>query len=102
MENQDPRPESIEQMVNSAAAKVKNLADEGIHHAEVYARRYPGRAVAWSVAAGFVLPRLPIAMLLGFIVRLALCLVRPVLLALGLASLCQMAGCCKGKSCKLP
>ena len=94
MENPNPAHESLDQKVCASVEKMKSLTNQTIHKAEVYARRSPGKAVAWSVAAGFVIPRLPIALLLGIIGRLILCLIRPVILILGIAKICELTGCC--------
>jgi len=92
--------ESLDQRVSSSVDKLKSFTDETIHKAQVYARRSPGKAVAWSVAAGFVIPRLPIAFLLGAVARLVLCLIRPVIIILGIAKVCELTGCCACKDDK--
>ena len=61
-------------------------------HAEDFARREPARAMASAAGLGLLLNFLPIRALLGMAVGVALVLVRPALLLLGLykaAELCQ-------------
>jgi hypothetical protein len=60
----------------------KSVEDFGAR-AQDFARKEPAQAVGVAFVAGLVLTVLPVGHLLGVLVRLALALVRPLLLILG-------------------
>ena len=52
-------------------------------------RENPGRAVAYALAAGFILNRLPICRIVSGFMRLALVAVKPAILAYGATKIYQ-------------
>ena len=79
-----------------------DIAERGLHYAkdqfeqlleqtEEYVRQNPGRSMAYALAAGFILNRLPIGRILSAFVRLAFIAFKPAILAYGATKLYQAA-----------
>ena len=60
---------------------------------EEFARKEPAKAVATAIGAGLLLNILPARAIVGTVTTVAVPLIRPALLALGLIKVCEM--CCK-------
>jgi hypothetical protein len=93
--NMTPPPSSfsqaptVEQGVNALLDDAKKSVSERYEHCEQFVRQSPGKAVLISVAAGYLLHRLPVRSLLISQVRLVTALAPPTLLAFGAAKLCE-------------
>lgn len=61
-------------------------------------REAPGQSAAIALAAGFVLALLPIGAIIGGVLRLALHMLKPALLVLGLMKAWEEYGSCCGGS----
>jgi hypothetical protein len=83
------RPHTVEQGVNALLDDAKKNVCERYEHYEDLVRQSPGKAVLISVAAGYLLHRLPVRSLLISQVRLVTALAPPTLLAFGAAKLCE-------------
>ncbi|GAA5125744.1 hypothetical protein JIN84_14600 [Luteolibacter yonseiensis] len=83
------KPPTVEQGVNALLEDAKRGACERYQHYESLVRQSPGKAVLVSVAAGYLLHRLPVRSLLVSQVRLVTALAPPTLLAFGAAKLCE-------------
>jgi hypothetical protein len=62
-----------------------------LEQTEEYVRENPARSIAYALAAGFILNRLPIGRILGGITRLTLLAFKPAILAYGATKLYQAA-----------
>jgi hypothetical protein len=69
----------------------KDQFEQIFEQTEEYIRENPGRSIAYALAAGFILNRLPIGRILSGIVRLALIAFKPAILAYGATKLYQAA-----------
>ena len=69
----------------------KDQFEQMLEQTEEYVRENPGRAVAYALAAGFVLNRLPIMRILSAFTRLVFIAFKPAILAYGATKLYQAA-----------
>jgi hypothetical protein len=69
----------------------KDQFEQILEQTEVYVRENPGRSIAYALAAGFILNRLPIARILSAFVRLVFIAFKPAILAYGATKLYQAA-----------
>jgi hypothetical protein len=69
----------------------KDQLEQVLEQTEEYVRENPGRAIAYALAAGFILHRLPIGRILSGIARLAFLAFKPAILAYGATKLYQAA-----------
>jgi hypothetical protein len=69
----------------------KDQFEQLLEQTEEYVRENPGRAVAYALAAGFVLNRLPICRILSGLTRLVFIAFKPAILAYGATKLYQAA-----------
>ena len=69
----------------------KDQFEQILEQTEEYVRENPGRSIAYALAAGFILNRLPIGRILSGITRLALIAFKPAILAYGATKLYQAA-----------
>lgn len=75
----------MEQSPTSQTTRIAQCADD-------FARREPTKAVISAFGAGFLLNLLPLGAIVAAIVGIALALVRPALLFLGLFKACELCG----------
>ncbi len=87
-------------MDENSAAISEDIAERGLHYAkdqieyllnetEEYVRENPARALAYAVAAGLILNRLPVGRILGGMVRLGLVAFKPAILIYGATKIYQ-------------
>jgi hypothetical protein len=69
----------------------KDQFEQILEQTEEYVRENPGRSIAYALAAGFILNRLPIGRILSAFVRLIFIAVKPAILAYGATKLYQAA-----------
>jgi hypothetical protein len=69
----------------------KDQFEQILEQTEEYVRENPGRSVAYALAAGFILNRLPIGRILSGIARLMFIAFKPAILAYGATKLYQAA-----------
>jgi hypothetical protein len=69
----------------------KDQFEQILQQTEEYVRENPGRSIAYALAAGFILNRLPIGRILSGIARLTLIAFKPAILAYGATKLYQAA-----------
>jgi hypothetical protein len=69
----------------------KDQFEQLLEQTEEYVRENPGRSLAYALAAGFVLNRLPIGRILSGFTRLAFIAFKPAILAYGATKLYQAA-----------
>jgi hypothetical protein len=69
----------------------KDQLEQVLEQTEEYVRENPGRAIAYALAAGFILHRLPIGRIMGGLTRLVLITFKPAILAYGATKLYQAA-----------
>jgi hypothetical protein len=69
----------------------KDQFEQILGQTEEYVRENPGRSIAYALAAGFILNRLPIGRIAGGIMRLAFLAFKPAILAYGATKLYQAA-----------
>jgi hypothetical protein len=69
----------------------KDQFEQLLEQTEEYVRENPGRSIAYAVAAGFILNRLPIGRILSAFLRLAFLAFKPAILAYGATKLYQAA-----------
>jgi hypothetical protein len=69
----------------------KDQFEQILEQTEEYVRENPARSIAYALAAGFILNRLPIGRILGGITRLTLLAFKPAILAYGATKLYQAA-----------
>jgi hypothetical protein len=69
----------------------KDQFEQILEQTEEYVRENPGRSIAYALAAGFILNRLPIGRILSGVTRLALIAFKPAILAYGATKLYQAA-----------
>jgi hypothetical protein len=69
----------------------KDQFEQILEQTEEYVRENPGRSIAYALAAGFILNRLPIGRILGAIARLGFIAFKPAILAYGATKLYQAA-----------
>jgi hypothetical protein len=69
----------------------KDQLEQVLEQTEDYVRENPGRSIAYALAAGFVLHRLPIGRIVGGLVRLVFIAFKPAILAYGATKLYQAA-----------
>ena len=67
----------------------KDQLEQVLEQTEEYVRENPTRSIAYALAAGFILNRLPIGRILGGFTRLALIAVKPAILAYGATKIYQ-------------
>lgn len=83
------QPPTVEQGVHALLDDAKRNVCERYEHYEDLVRQSPGKAVLISVAAGYLLHRLPVRSLIVSQVRLVTALAPPTLIAFGAAKLCE-------------
>jgi len=69
----------------------KDQFEQILDQTEEYVRENPGRSIAYALAAGFILNRLPVCRILSGIVRLCFIAFKPAILAYGATKLYQAA-----------
>ena len=69
----------------------KDQFEQVLEQTEEYVRENPGRAIAYALAAGFILNRLPIMRILSALMRLVFIAFKPAILAYGATKLYQAA-----------
>ena len=69
----------------------KDQLEQVLEQTEEYVRENPGRSIAYALAAGFILNRLPICRIFNGFVRLAFIAFKPAILAYGATKLYQAA-----------
>jgi len=69
----------------------KDQFEQVLQQTEVYVRENPGRSIAYALAAGFILNRLPIMRILSGLMRLLFLAFKPAILAYGATKLYQAA-----------
>jgi hypothetical protein len=69
----------------------KDQLEQVLEQTEEYVRENPGRSIAYALAAGFILNRLPIGRILSAIARLGFIAFKPAILAYGATKLYQAA-----------
>ena len=69
----------------------KDQLEQVIDQTEEYVRENPGRSIAYALAAGFILHRLPIGRIIGGLMRLVFIAFKPAILAYGATKLYQAA-----------
>lgn len=69
----------------------KDQLEQALEQTEEYVRENPGRSIAYALAAGFILHRLPIARIVGALMRLVFIAFKPAILAYGATKLYQAA-----------
>jgi hypothetical protein len=69
----------------------KDQLEQVLEQTEDYVRENPGRSIAYALAAGFILHRLPIARIVGALMRLVFIAFKPAILAYGATKLYQAA-----------
>lgn len=69
----------------------KDQLEQVLEQTEDYVRENPGRSIAYALAAGFILNRLPIMRIFGGLMRLAFIAFKPAILAYGATKLYQAA-----------
>jgi hypothetical protein len=69
----------------------KDQLEQVLEQTEDYVRENPGRSIAYALAAGFILNRLPIGRILGALMRLVFIAFKPAILAYGATKLYQAA-----------
>jgi hypothetical protein len=69
----------------------KDQFEQILEQTEEYVRENPGRSIAYALAAGFILNRLPITRILSAFVRLVFIAFKPAILAYGATKLYQAA-----------
>ena len=81
----------------SAANPSRNSLDPLVERAEVFTREKPGKALSAAFGLGILMALLPVTSILTGLIRLALLLLRPVLVIFGLVRLYEEFGgrCCK-------
>ena len=67
----------------------KDQLEQVLEQTEEYVRENPGRSIAYALAAGFILHRLPIGRIVGAFVRLAFIAFKPAILAYGATKIYQ-------------
>lgn len=90
----NPIPEEIDRISDRAknvADNVKAKANRQLDACEKKIRQDPAKAVLIAVGAGYCLSRLPLAALIAVPLRLTALLIKPALLVLGAAKLCDIA-----------
>lgn len=80
---------TIEDGVNALISDVKNQFSESCQQWENSVRRSPQKAIAVSMAAGYLLHRLPVRAILMANVRILAALAPPAMLAFGAAKMCE-------------
>jgi hypothetical protein len=69
----------------------KDQLEQVLEQTEEYVRENPGRSIAYALAAGFILHRLPIGRIIGGLTRLIFIAFKPAILAYGATKLYQAA-----------
>ena len=69
----------------------KDQFEQILEQTEEYVRENPGRSIAYALAAGFILNRLPIGRILSGFARLIFIAFKPAILAYGATKLYQAA-----------
>jgi hypothetical protein len=69
----------------------KDQLEQVLEQTEEYVRENPGRSVAYALAAGFILNRLPLGRIVGGLMRLVFIAFKPAILAYGATKLYQAA-----------
>ena len=69
----------------------KDQLEQVLEQTEEYVRENPGRSIAYALAAGFILHRLPIARIVAALMRLVFIAFKPAILAYGATKLYQAA-----------
>lgn len=69
----------------------KDQLEQVLEQTEEYVRENPGRSIAYALAAGFLLNRLPIGRIVGGLTRLVFIAFKPAILAYGATKLYQAA-----------
>ena len=67
----------------------KDQLEQVLEQTEQYVRENPGRSIAYALAAGFILNRLPIGRILSGFMRLAFIAFKPAILAYGATKIYQ-------------
>lgn len=80
----------------SVSPAARNSLDPLVERVEVFAREKPAKALSAAFGTGLLLALLPIGSVVTGLLRLALLLLRPVLLVLGLVRVYEeFGGCCR-------
>ncbi|HEY2614890.1 MAG TPA: hypothetical protein VGI42_04220 [Chthoniobacterales bacterium] len=69
----------------------KDQFEQVLEQTEEYVRENPTRSIAYALAAGFILNRLPIGRICGGLIRLLMLAFKPAILAYGATKLYQAA-----------
>ena len=67
----------------------KDQLEQVLEQTEEYVRENPGRSIAYALAAGFILHRLPIGRIVSGFLRLALIAFKPAIMAYGATKIYQ-------------
>ena len=67
----------------------KDQLEQVLEQTEEYVRENPARSIAYALAAGFILNRLPIGRIVGGFMRLTLIAIKPAILAYGATKVYQ-------------
>jgi hypothetical protein len=67
----------------------KDQLEQVLEQTEEYVRENPGRSIAYALAAGFILNRLPIGRIVSGFLRLALIAFKPAIMAYGATKIYQ-------------
>ena len=67
----------------------KDQLEQVLEQTEEYVRENPGRSIAYALAAGFILNRLPICRIVSGFLRLAIIAFKPAVLAYGATKIYQ-------------
>ena len=68
----------------------RDQIEEVVAQTEKYVRANPVRSIAYAVAAGFILDRLPVCRVLGGVTRLSVAAFKPAILVYGATKLYQI------------
>ncbi|HEX8371441.1 MAG TPA: hypothetical protein VF585_01570 [Chthoniobacterales bacterium] len=91
MPEEQPSSPTIEQCVCERWDKITTATTQCVTDAEAYARQEPLKAIAYAAAGGYVLRILPVAAILGSVIRLVLMLLKPAALVYGAAKAYEVA-----------
>jgi hypothetical protein len=80
-------------VVERGLCYTKDQFEQLLAQTEEYVRENPGRSIAYAMAAGFILNRLPIGRIMSGVVRLGFLAFKPAILAYGATKLYQAAQC---------
>jgi hypothetical protein len=78
-------------VVERGLSYTRDQFEQLLGQTEEYVRANPARSIAYAMAAGFILNRLPICRILSGVVRLGVLAFKPAILAYGATKLYQAA-----------